>query len=332
MPFDEDFEAIIKDIDIFGTDNIQRRIIHSQLSLLEQAILSTKSQPISKTDTNDALLLQINKTISELDLRPVGRKSNVLNQIELLIRFCGVVGAFILLGLFGAPFILLFRQYDSIARVAPFDLLSEKIKRSFAWGLLFLSGIEVDVIGLDKAVFKNSSVLLAFSHASNFDGFLVSGTCPVRNYALAKKELFLVPFFSWISLAFGGVPVDRENRERAVGALKRSANSAKGSNVCVVIAPEGTRSVTGQLLPFKKGAFHMWDTLQSPMVPVIIFGAYDLYPVKSWINRTGRVTVLYLNPIDYPSQDISVEDKMIMVRSKMLEAIRDQCPKIGEDA
>jgi len=48
------------------------------------------------------------------------------------------------------------------------------------------------------------------------DGFLVTATCPIRQLALSKKELFIIPFFSWLSLAFGGVPLDRENRHFSV--------------------------------------------------------------------------------------------------------------------
>ena len=58
-------------------------------------------------------------------------------------------------------------------------------------------------------------------------------------FALAKKELFVVPFFSWISLAFGGVPVDRENRDRAVNALQRASAAARGLQCAIVVAPEG---------------------------------------------------------------------------------------------
>jgi len=85
------------------------------------------------------------------------------------------------------------------------------------------------------------------------DGFLVAGTCPIRQIALAKKELFTIPFFSWMSLAIGGMPVDRSSRERAIKALKHSTEAARKNKICIAVAPEGTRSLTGQLLPFKKG-------------------------------------------------------------------------------
>lgn len=163
------------------------------------------------------------------------------------------------IGIYGSLPIIVLRVVDQCIGSGPFSQLSEKLKRSIAWLMLELSGVSVEIInGPDKSQkqmksFSESCSLLTFSHSSNLDGFLVSATCPIRHFALAKKELFMVPFFSWISLAFGGVPVDRGNRERAVSALHRASAAAKNNQICIVIAPEGMRSTTGQLLPFKKG-------------------------------------------------------------------------------
>ena len=91
--------------------------------------------------------------------------------------------------------------------------------------------------------------------------------------------------------------MDRNHRERAVGALKRTSDSAKGvcicidniyslsspqgiENIAVAISPEGTRSTSGNLLPFKKGLFYMWEELQAPVVPMLTFGAFDLFPKR----------------------------------------------------
>ena len=162
-------------------------------------------------------------------------------------------------GIFASLPIIALRSVDYYLGSEPFSMISEKLKRSIAWLMLELSGISVDVInGPDKSQkqrenFSESCSLLTFSHSCNLDGFLVSATCPIRHFALAKKELFMVPFFSWISLAFGGVPVDRSNRERAVSALHRASSCAENNQICIVIAPEGMRSTTGQLQPFKKG-------------------------------------------------------------------------------
>lgn len=68
----------------------------------------------------------------------------------------------------------------------------------------------------------------------------------------------------------------------------------------------------------------MWEEMQAPIVPFVIFGAYDLYPVGSWVNSTGRVTVRYLPPL-YPSEARDRDHMMRLVRRRMLESLR-QCP------
>ena len=128
---------------------------------------------------------------------------------------------FLTVGVFLSLPVILLRGIDALLGLDPFNSLSELLKRSICRFLLILSGVEVVIEGVDRESFKQPCALLTFSHASNLDGFLVSLTCPIRHYAFAKKELFYVPFFSWISIAIGGVPVDRDNRDRAVGTLKR---------------------------------------------------------------------------------------------------------------
>jgi hypothetical protein len=130
-------------------------------------------------------------------------------MFEVMFRFAGVVMGIVTLGLILPLPIVLLRLLDSvllkIGILSPFTLSSEVLKRWLAQTLLVLSGIRIEVQGLDRSLFKENCVILTFSHSSNLDGFLVSGTCPVRHFALAKKELFCVPFFSWLSLAIGGV-------------------------------------------------------------------------------------------------------------------------------
>lgn len=68
----------------------------------------------------------------------------------------------------------------------------------------------------------------------------------------------------------------------------------------------------------------MWEEMQAPIVPFVIFGAYDLYPVGSWVNSTGRVTVRYLPPL-HPAEARDRDHMMRLVRRRMLESLR-QCP------
>ncbi|KAJ1391005.1 hypothetical protein B484DRAFT_298470, partial [Ochromonadaceae sp. CCMP2298] len=82
-----------------------------------------------------------------------------------------------------------------------------------------------------------------------------------------KSELFLIPFFGWCLTAYGGVAIKRGNRDQAVKALGAAAGAA-GCGDCLAIAPEGTRSKSGQLMAFKKGPFYLWEQLNLPIVPL----------------------------------------------------------------
>jgi 1-acyl-sn-glycerol-3-phosphate acyltransferase len=61
------------------------------------------------------------------------------------------------------------------------------------------------------------------------------------------------------------------------------------------------------------GPFHMWDELKAPIVPMLIFGAYDLYPVGSWVNQTGHIAVRYLKPVLHTEAEN--KDKMLLLVS-----------------
>mmetsp|Transcript_8700 Transcript_8700/g.14766 ORF Transcript_8700/g.14766 Transcript_8700/m.14766 type:complete len:429 (+) Transcript_8700:61-1347(+) len=306
-------------VDKASCTNVVRRILYSDAELARLEVQAmTSLSPEAEKVLNDRL----DSFTKQLNLRPFSKG----NPLGKFFRFTSLVFSLMISGAFLALPMILLRSVDSVLHTNT----SEYLKRMIAHWLLLVSGVMVTIEGLQgDDLFREACVLLTFSHASNLDGFMLSCSCPVRHYALAKKELFLVPFFSWISLAFGGVPVDRNDRTRAIRALQRSTEAATssegGSGMCLVIAPEGTRSKTGQLSAFKKGAFHMWEQLQAPIVPFITYGAFDLYPVGSWINNTGRVTGRYLTPIQ-PHEASSREEMSNLLRKRMLEALRD-CPE-----
>ncbi|KAJ1436656.1 hypothetical protein B484DRAFT_445525 [Ochromonadaceae sp. CCMP2298] len=340
-----DIEALLKSLTSLETkinhassggpdaiDNIAKRVHYSDVELLRLDV--AEALIAASTDPDDAFVqpayARMDALLLLLKLRPIRRKRPWWTILDTSMRGLGVGLFFIWSGMcFSLPLLVL-RALDVALGSDPFEYVSERLKRQIPAMILQLAGIAYSVEGVDRAHYQHSCSLLTFSHASNLDGFLVSGSCPIRQLAFGKKELFMVPFFSWISLAFGGVPVDRGNRDRAVKALKRSTDLAKHSKLCIAIAPEGTRSLTGQLLPFKKGAFYMWDEMQAPLLPFVIFGAYDLYPVGSWVNMTGCVTARYLPPL-LPAQASSREHMMRLLRRRMLESLR-QCPEsIGRD-
>lgn len=300
--------------------NIWRRKMYTDLEIFRM-----KLEQIPNDDTVD--YLRVSNLISKLEayrtklrLIPQQYDFSIIAQFDYFLRMLGLIIGFIPAGSIGSLIIMLCLIVEKVLGTNPFRQKSEMIRRWMAKTLLLIAGISVEVEGLDVSSFASNCVLLTFSHSSNLDGFLICHSCPIRHLAFAKKELFMVPFFSWLSLALGGVPVDRQHRDRAVRALKRSVESAKYGNKCFVIAPEGTRSLTGQLLNFKKGTFHMWEDIQVPIVPVVFFGAFELWPVGSWMTNSGNVVVRYLDPI-LPHEAKTRDEMSNLVRMRMLEAL-----------
>ena len=235
--------------DLDATANVKRRRLHAEVELLR----------LDADGEIESICERLDKLVSKLNLIPLKRKRSVLSKVDSCFRFCGLVSCFLIFSsLLALPMLLLRPIDDYLVRnklLRPNKMGSETMKRFISKVILQVYGMSYLVEGRDIEFFENHSVLLTFSHASNSDAFLLAGTTPVRNYALTKKELFCIPFFSWLAFACGGVPVDRRNRDKAISALNNSTKAAKDSHICLSIAPEGTRSVTGQLLPFKKGFY-----------------------------------------------------------------------------
>jgi 1-acyl-sn-glycerol-3-phosphate acyltransferase len=136
------------------------------------------------------------------------------------------------------------------------------------------------------------------NHQSLYDIPVIFCAVPGRVRMVAKSELFKVPIWGPAMTAAGFIRIDRSDREQAMKSLRESGSMLK-DGTHVWIAPEGTRSVTGALGPFKSGGFRMALETGSRILPVAIEGTRDILPAKGAIVRTNKhVTVTICPPID----------------------------------
>jgi len=219
-------------------------------------------------------------------------------------------------------------------------------KQFVGYGAMYVSGVQLEVEGTKDDTFPRGQLgMIAFTHSSTMDAFILSAATAVNMRTLSKSELFLIPFFGWLLSTFGGVAINRSDRNQAINALKAAVENGRemaqqsggtGCATCVTISPEGTRSQTGQLLPFKKGAFYTWEDLQVPLVPVVIFGAFDLHPPTASMAHPGRVVCRILEPIMpaevEPTAEPAVRRDILsrLLRRRMLEAGLDAPNGVGD--
>ena len=322
--------------------NRERRKVYSDLGLLELDIEELRDK--GKLNVEEATKFietlrqaQDGVSLTFLKTQPKGIW-RVFYSIDEAIRIAAVWCYLIDYAILVAPMSMLAHF------CVPHLKLPNFFRRMCGIGCYALSNVTVNIEGITEKTFASTVSLTSFTHASTMDAFILAGAVPCGLFSLAKSELFMIPFFAWILAAYGGIAVNRGDRNQAVKALRSSAErAARNSSAkdtqgsCVAISPEGTRSKSGQLAVFKKGAFYIWDEMQMPIVPMVIFGAFDLYPPGKQMSLPGNVCVRFGSPIS-PDEVKSTEpaarrnEMSMLLRRRILMTLADSPPGVGDES
>ena len=209
-----------------------------------------------------------------------------------------LVGALALVVISGAALLytLLFpRRGDGAIRLA----------RAFHAVMTTVLGWRVEVEGREH-LDVSDPVVWMIRHQSNLDIVTLGGIYPPRTVVIGKKEVGNIPVFGWFFRATGNILIDRRNFQSAVAAMDAAAEEVRRKRISVWVFPEGHRNQEQQLLPFKKGVFHLAIATQFPIVPIATGPIADILDGHGWAVRPGTYRVRVLPPI--PTEGLTAAD------------------------
>jgi 1-acyl-sn-glycerol-3-phosphate acyltransferase len=187
---------------------------------------------------------------------------------------------------------------------------------------LALTGIRFRVAGREN-VPSGTAVVFCSNHESNVDPLVLFRGLHRQLHILYKAELRKLPVLKTVFDVGGFVAVDRGDRERSMRSLEKGAESLRAGH-SFLIFPEGTRSRTGAMLPFKKGGFIMAIKAQVPMVPVAVLGGRNAMRKGSAFVRPVRVGVRIGRPV--PTAGLTLDD-----RDELVARVRAEVQKLLDE-
>ena len=191
----------------------------------------------------------------------------------------------------------------------------QKIAKIWAKALLFLAGVKVKTAGLENI--KEEPHIFAVNHQSMFDIMIVLASLPLPFHFIAKESLFKIPVFGWVMSWGGYFPINRVSHTDARRTMDDITKHILEEKASILIYPEGTRSLDGHLLPFKKGCAALGHQTGATIYPVgiqnsgriAVKGSLRIHPqtVSLKIGAGIKLQKLPLGQVDPQTLNVSTQ-------------------------
>lgn len=173
----------------------------------------------------------------------------------------------------------------------------------------FLFGLRINTLG--KENLENRTYLFLATHQSYLDIPILTQALPTIRFVY-RKSLEGIPFFGSSLKRSHHIAIDREDVRSAMQSIENAA-VAISNGASVVVFPEGTRSLTGEVQEFKRGAFMLALKANVPIVPVAIQGSYKSMKRGSWFVRPQKINVVIGKPI-FVDKNMSRQDENVFMQ------------------
>lgn len=171
-----------------------------------------------------------------------------------------------------------------------------------------------------ERVIQTGPVILATNHQSFLDPPLAGNAADRGIFFLAKKSLIDVPILGWLLPKLNVIPVNLEGGDRsALKALIRILSAGE----CALVFPEGSRTPDGNLQPAQPGVGLVIAKTRAPVVPMRIFGAFNVWPIHGKLRLRGKITIVVGEPIYFSEPDFAGGGKDLYTRlsQRVMDAI-----------
>ena len=253
----------------------------------------------------------IGRTLTDAAKSSTGRGPRILGKLRFWWSWF-VAGALLLI--LAPPILLVARLANKPDWVYPWADFGAR-----TW--LRLSGVQVDVKGLDLLDPKQPYVFIS-NHWSYLDAAPLFAFTGRRMGLVGKKELLKAPILGYGMGFVNVIAIDRSNRERAVESI-RIATERLRSGISFGVCAEGTRARPGEMLPFKKGAFHMAVEAGVPIVPMALKNSDQLMGKGTGEAWPGTIEMVLFSPVEtaWVSSDEDLQNLVDQVQGMIMKEL-----------